>query len=149
MLKYLKNFGSFMNNSKLFAGIVMIMLNILSKYITVKFSKSQEAFLRNYVGSEILIFAVCWMGTKDLFMALMMTAAFFVLSQHLFHEDSKFCVLPPKYRKLHKLLDLDGDGNVSQKEINEAVEILKRAKAQKTTVEREKVYSYFTQNKLE
>jgi hypothetical protein len=138
-----------MNNSKLFAGIVMIMLNILSKYITVKFSKSQEAFLRNYVGSEILIFAVCWMGTKDLFMALMMTAAFFVLSQHLFHEDSKFCVLPPKYRKLHKLLDLDGDGNVSQKEINEAVEILKRAKAQKTTVEREKVYSYFTQNKLE
>lgn len=149
MLKYLTNFGSFMNNSKLFAGVVMIMLNILSKYITVKFSKSQEAFLRNYVGSEILIFAVCWMGTKDLFIALMMTAAFFVLSQHLFHEESKFCVLPPKYRKLHKLLDLDGDGNVSQKEINEAVEILKRAKSQKTIVEREQVYSYFTQNKLE
>ena len=149
MLKYFKNFGSFMNNSKLFAGIVMIILNIASKYITVKFSKSQEAFLRNYVGSEILIFAVCWMGTKDLFMALMMTAAFFVLSQHLFHEESKFCVLPPKFRKLHKLLDLDGDGNVSQKEINEAVEILKRAKSQKTSVEREKVYSYFTQNKLE
>jgi hypothetical protein len=148
MLKHFKNFTSFMNNSKLFAGIVMIILNIVSKYITVKFSKSQEAFLRNYIGSEILIFAVCWMGTKDLFMALMMTAAFFVLSQHLFHEESKFCVLPPKFRKLHKLLDLDGDGNVSQKEINEAVEILKRAKAQKTNVDREKVYSYFTENKL-
>jgi hypothetical protein len=148
MLKYLNNFGSFMNNSKLFAGIIMILMNVGSKYITVKFSKSQEVFLRNYVGSEILIFAVCWMGTKDLFMALMMTAAFFVLSQHLFHEESKFCVLPRKFRKLHKLLDTDGDGAVSAKEINDAVELLKRAKAQKTNVDREKVYSYFTQNKL-
>jgi hypothetical protein len=136
------------NNSKLFAGIVMILMNIGSKYITVKFSKSQEAYLRNYVGREILIFAVCWMGTKDIYMSLLLTAAFFVLSQHLFNENSAYCLLPQKYRELHKLVDLNGDGEISQKEINEAVRVLKRAKEQKTTTDREKVYTYFTKNKV-
>ena len=104
--------------------------------------------MRNYIGREILIFAVCWMGTKDIYMSLMLTAAFFVLTQHLFNEESAYCVLPQKYRELHKLVDANGDGEISQKEINEAVRILKQAKSQKTTTDREKVYSYFTKNKL-
>lgn len=148
MLKIIHNAFMAVNNSKLFAGIIMILMNIGSKYITVKFSKSQEAYMRNYIGREILIFAVCWMGTKDIYMSLMLTAAFFVLTQHLFNEESAYCVLPQKYRELHKLVDANGDGEVSQKEINEAVRILKQAKSQKTTTDREKVYSYFTKNKL-
>ena len=148
MLKLIHNGFMSLNNSKLFAGIVMILMNIGSKYITVKFSKSQEAYLRNYVGREILIFAVCWMGTKDIYMSLLLTAAFFVLSQHLFNVNSSYCVLPQKYRELHKLVDLNGDGEISQKEINEAVRVLKRAKEQKSSTDREKVYTYFTKNKL-
>ena len=31
-----------LNNSKFFAGIVMIMMNIGSKYISIKLTKSQE-----------------------------------------------------------------------------------------------------------
>ena len=31
-----------LNNSKFFAGLVMIMLNIGSKYITIELSKTQE-----------------------------------------------------------------------------------------------------------
>lgn len=148
MLKLIHSGFMSLNNSKLFAGIVMILMNIGSKYITVKFSKSQEAYLRNYVGREILIFAVCWMGTKDIYMSLLLTAAFFVLSQHLFNENSAYCVLPQKYRELHKLVDLNGDGEISQKEINEAVRTLKRAKEQKSTTDRDKVYTYFTKNKV-
>ena len=148
MLKLIHSAFMSVNNSKLFAGIVMILMNIGSKYITVKFSKSQEAYLRNYVGREILIFAVCWMGTKDIYMSLLLTAAFFVLSQHLFNENSSYCVLPQKYRELHKLVDLNGDGEISQKEINEAVRTLKRAKEQKSMTDRDKVYTYFTKNKL-
>ena len=148
MLKGLHNGLMSLNNSKVFAGIIMILMNVGSKYITVKFSKSQEAYLRNYVGREILIFAVCWMGTKDIYMSIVLTAAFFVLTQHLFNEESAYCVLPQKYRALHKLVDTDGDGEISQKEITDAVQILKKAKMQKTSVDRDKVYTYFTKNKV-
>ena len=48
----------YLNNSKFFAGLVMIMLNIGSKYITVELSKSQEQYLKNHIGRQLLIFAI-------------------------------------------------------------------------------------------
>ena len=54
------NYLGYLNNSKFFAGLVMIMLNIGSKYITIELSKSQEAYLKNSVGRQILIFAISW-----------------------------------------------------------------------------------------
>ena len=47
-----------LNNSKFFAGLVMIMLNIGSKYITIELSKKQEEYLRNNVGRQLLIFSI-------------------------------------------------------------------------------------------
>jgi hypothetical protein len=64
------------NNSKLFTGLIMICLNIGSKFITVKLTKSQEEFMKNYVAREILIFAVCWMGTRDILISLVLTFLF-------------------------------------------------------------------------
>ena len=36
------------NNSKLFAGIVMILLNIGSRYVKIDISKAQEQYLRKF-----------------------------------------------------------------------------------------------------
>lgn len=125
----------------------MILLNIASKYVTVNLSKSQEAYIRNYVARELIIFAIAWMGTRDIYMALFLTATFIVLTQHLFNENSSFCVLPQKYKAFH-LMDTNKDGVVSQKEIDEATELLKRASEQKSIYEKERVYNYFTQTKM-
>ena len=56
MLDYLKYLIQSLNNSKLFAGLIMLLMNIGSKYITIKFSKSQEAYIRNKLGRQLLIF---------------------------------------------------------------------------------------------
>ena len=93
--------------------MVMIMLNIGSKYITIKLSKTQEAYLRNSIGHQILVFAICWMGTRDIITSLILTTVFIVLTQHLFHEESSFCILPKNWTKLESVLDLDGDGKVT------------------------------------
>ncbi len=118
-----------LNNSKFFSGIVMIMLNIGSKYITIELSKSQEAYLRNSLGRQILIFAIAWMGSKDILIALALTAIFNVLANHLFNEQSKFCIIPSRYRNYEDVLDLDGDGKVTEKEIKKAKEILNAVKS--------------------
>jgi len=137
-----------LNGSKLFAGIMMILLNVGSKYITVKLSKSQEAYLRNYVIREIIIFAFVFTATKDIYISLILTAVFFVLTQHLFNEESRICILPQKFKKLHKVVDTNNDGDVSQTEITEAIAILRRAKEQRSAKDKQKVYNYFTQNKI-
>ena len=118
----------YLNNSKFFAGLVMIMLNIGSKYITIELSKSQEAYLKNSVGRQILIFAISWMGSRDILIALSLTAIFTVLTDHLFNEESPMCVIPMKYRQFEEVLDLDKNQEVTDDEIAKATEILAKAK---------------------
>ena len=77
--------GSIMslNNSKFFAGVIMIMLNIGSKFIAISFSKSTEEYLKYSVSKQLLVFSMAWMGTRDIYTALGLTAVFTVLSDHL------------------------------------------------------------------
>ena len=119
-----------LNNSKFFAGLIMIMLNIGSKYITIELSKTQEEYLKNHVARQILIFSISWMGTRDILMSLALTAIFIVMTEFLFNENSKFCVIPLEYRKYKDVLDLNGDGVVTPDEIKKAEELLKKAKNQ-------------------
>ena len=136
-----------MDTSKLFTGVMMILLNIGSKYIVVKLSKNQEDFLRNYAGREVIIFAMCWMGTRDIITSIMLTAAFFILTEHLFNENSSICVLPEKYKDLASVLDTNNDGIVSEQEIEEAVKLLTKAKTQSSAKQKNIIYQHFTDNK--
>jgi len=121
----------FLNSSKFFAGIVMIMLNVGSKFITIQFSKSTEEYLKYSISKQILVFAMAWMGTRDIYTALALTAIFVVLSDHLFNEESHLCVVPYKYRVLNKIIDANTDGKVSEAEYNNAIAILEKAKREK------------------
>ena len=124
ILEYLKA----LNNSKFFAGVVMIMLNIGSKYVTIELSKNQEQYLKNNVGRQLLIFAISWMGSRDILIDLALTAIFTVLTDHLFNEQSSYCIIPEKYRRYEHLLDLDENNEVTEDEIRKATEILEKAK---------------------
>ena len=68
------------------------------------------------------------MGTRDILIALSVTAIFNVFFDYLLNEESKLCIVPKKYREYENILDLDGDGEVTEDEINKATEILKKAK---------------------
>ena len=132
MITRIKENLASLNNSKFFAGLVMIMLNIGSKYITIELSKTQEEYLKNHVARQILIFSISWMGTRDILMSLALTAIFIVMTEFLFNENSQFCVIPMEYRKYKDVLDLNGDGVVTPDEIKKAEELLKKAKQQQT-----------------
>ena len=121
----------FLNSSKFFAGIIMILLNVGSKFISIQFSKSAEEYLKYSVSKQLLVFAMAWMGTRDIYTALALTAIFVVLSDHIFNEESSLCVVPHTYRVLDKLIDTNNDGIVSKQELDKAYEILEKAKKEK------------------
>ena len=131
ILTWLINNINSLNSSKFFSGLVMLMLNVGSKYITIELSQSQTEYLRGTLARQLLIFSISWMGTRDIFKALALTAIFNVLTMHLFNEDSPYCVVPKQYRTFNKILDTDDDGKVTEKEIGEAIKILDRARKRK------------------
>jgi hypothetical protein len=121
----------FLNNSKFFAGIVMILLNVGSKFISIQFSKSTEEYLKMNVTKQLLVFAMAWMGTRDIYTSLVLTAVFTILSDHIFNEESPYCCVPQKFRILAKVIDENNDGVVSEEDINKAIAILEKSKRDK------------------
>ena len=137
----------FLNSSKFFAGIVMIMLNVGSKFISIQFSKSTEEYLKYSISKQLLVFAMAWMGTRDIYTALALTAIFVILSDHLFNEESHFCVVPHEHRVLHKLADTNADGVVSEEEYNKALATLEKAKKEKQLQAQKDAMMKFDNNK--
>jgi hypothetical protein len=113
---YLHNHINALNSSKLFAGLMIIILNIASRFVNVKLSKSMESYLKFTFSRHILIFAIAWMGTRDIYVALLITIAFSICIDYLFNEDSSFCCLSEDFTSYHTELinAADVSGNMNQ-----------------------------------
>lgn len=142
-LSYINSHILYLNNSKFFAGIVMILLNVGSKFITINFSKSTEEYLKFSLSKQLLVFSMAWMGTRDIYIALGLTAVFTILSDHLFNEESRLCIVPENYRVLNKLLDTNNDGDVTEPEISAAIAVLEKAKREKQRKQQKETFAKF------
>lgn len=142
-VSYANSHIMYLNNSKFFAGVIMILLNVGSKFIQIQFSKSTEEYMKYSVTKQLLVFAMAWMGTRDIYTALGLTAVFTILSEYLFNEESSLCIVPHKYRVLHKLMDTNNDGVVSETELAAAIAVLEKAKREKQRKAQKEAYSKF------
>lgn len=145
MFALLNNSLLSINNSKIFAGIIMIIINIGSRYIPLGFSKAQEEFIKS-AAKEILIFAFVWMATHDIFTSIILTILFTIIVEYLLNENSKFCIMPDKYKHIGKLIDTNSDGIITETEIRRAEEILEKAKMQEKKINQLNMMSYFQKN---
>jgi hypothetical protein len=142
-LAYVNHHVMYLNNSKFFAGIIMILLNVGSKFITIQFSKSTEEYMKWTVSKQLLVFSMAWMGTRDIYTALGLTAVFTILSEYLFNEESHLCIVPQKYRVLEKLIDTNDDGEVNDVELSAAISVLEKAKREKQRKEQKLAFAKF------
>ena len=114
LFSFLNDHITTINNSKLFAGLMIITLNISSKFVTMKFSKTTEAYLKHTFSRDILIFAIAWMGTRDIYISAIVTIVFILCMDYLFHEDSPFCCFSEQFKDYHMSLGNDGSDNPDQ-----------------------------------
>ena len=142
MLKSFQKSVASLNNSKFIMGVTMLLLNVGSRYVELGFSKTQEQALRNGLGREIFIMAVVFMGTRDIIIWILMTAAFIVLSDYALNERSSFCILPESMKKIANAVDINNDGTISPAEEEKAMATLRRAEKQKNFQKQAEYVSY-------
>mgnify|MGYP000241323909 CR=1 FL=1 len=144
-LYYLHNTIMRINESKIFAGFMIIILNVASRFVTIKLSPSMEAYFKYTFSKQLLIFAIAWMGTRDIYIALIICGLFTVFMDYLFNEECKICVLPEQFTNYHTQLSKQNDElpssniitqktmdvAVSQEEIEQAMTILEKAQKQR------------------
>jgi hypothetical protein len=122
-----------LNDSKFFAGVVMLIMNIGSKYAIIELSRTQEAYLKYSLGRQLLVFSILWVGTRDIFISLILTVIFILFVDYLFNENSRYCIIPEQYKELREEL---GE-KVTQQEVNQAIYTLKKARKDKEHSENE------------
>lgn len=82
-----------LNTSKYFAGIMILFLNLGSKYLALELTENQEQILSNKIIRRVMIFTVVFVSTRDIWVSLITTAIFIVLVSGLFNENSKYCIM--------------------------------------------------------
>jgi len=130
-----------LNSSKYFTGIIMIMLNIGSRFVEIKLSDSMEQYIKYNIAREVLIFSMAWMGTRDIIVALILTASFVILSDFLLNAKSNLCILPNKEQYIK--VDTNKDGVITDVEINNAIGLLEKAKRQKDKERNQTLMNYY------
>ena len=123
ILKKLDNGLEFLNTNKYFTGIMMILLNIGSRYVAMDLSETQQRILSSVWVRRALVFTIVFIATRDIKVSLLLTLMFVILISGLFNGKSRYCILPKSYLEL----DTDNDGEISPEEIKAAYEKLVKA----------------------
>lgn len=71
-------------------GAMMLLLNVGSRYIVHEFSDNDEEYSKNILLRRLTIFAVCFVGTRDLINSIILTACFVVLASGFLRGKSTF-----------------------------------------------------------
>ena len=84
VLHHVHHAAGILNQNTFFAGIMMLLLNVGSRFIVHEFSSDDKEYRENILIRRICIFAVCFVGTKDVLVSIILTAAFVILAGGLF-----------------------------------------------------------------
>lgn len=109
------------NNSKLFAGCIMILMNIGGKYVSKDVSRAADNILDTKLTRRFLIFCIAFVATRDVVSSLIIMLLFIVIFSYFLNENSNYCILPKKY-----IINIDQnrDGIISKEEIEKSKKLL-------------------------
>ena len=144
--KKIDKFIDNINHSKIFAGLALLMLNVGSKHIDISLTPAQEALFKNSITKQILIFSIAWVGSRDVYTALVITCGYVLLTEILLNGNSNYNVLPENLKKMEADIDTNNDGIIQEAELDKAINIIRKYKEKINTIYRRKCQ--ITQQKI-
>ena len=74
-------------------GIAYILLNLGGRFMVLSVTPAQEAFFQNIVFRPLLLFAIMFIGTRNLVVAFWLTLIILVTLHYLLNEESDWYLL--------------------------------------------------------
>jgi hypothetical protein len=96
-----------LNDNKFFLGIMLLLLNVGSRHLVDEFSTNPEEYSRNLVLRRLAIFAVCFVGTRDIVTSILLTAGFVILAQGVSSKSREGMANKQKVEEETKKVDPD------------------------------------------
>jgi hypothetical protein len=86
MIEQINSIGS----SPFFIGVMMLLLNVGSRFITHELSDDDKEYSQNILLRRVAIFAACFVGTRDIVTSILLTAGFVVIAGGIFRGKGPF-----------------------------------------------------------
>jgi len=90
VLHHIRHAVNFLNNNTIFTGVMLLLLNVGSRFIVDELSHDDKQYAQNLVLRRLAVFAVCFVGTKDLVCSIILTASFVVIAGGIFRGKGPF-----------------------------------------------------------
>ena len=74
-------------------GVAYILLNLGGRFMVLSVSPAQEAFLQNIVFRPLLLFAIMFIGTRNLVVAFWLTLVIILILHYFLNEESDWYLL--------------------------------------------------------
>lgn len=74
-------------------GFAYILLNLGGRFMVLSVTPGQEAFLQNIVFRPLLLFAIMFIGTRNLIVAFWMTLVVLLILHYFLNENSDWYLL--------------------------------------------------------
>ena len=87
-----------LNTSAIFTGLMMITMNLTSRFLPLNLSPMQEKIVNHPIIQKIVVFIIAFVATRNIWYALIVGSIFILLTQYLLNENSFYCIIPRKWR---------------------------------------------------
>lgn len=100
-----------LDSSPLFAALLVVILNLGGRYLAMDISKSQEAVLTHPITRRVVLFAVLFLATRNVLIALVLTVLISIIFFNLLNEESPMYVgqrvsrEQPQQRQRNEIID--------------------------------------------
>lgn len=81
------------STNPLFAAGLVLMLNLGGRYLSMDLSKSQEQILTHPLARRVILFAVMFLATRNILLALLLTVVISLVVFNFLNEESPFYIL--------------------------------------------------------
>ena len=78
-------------------GLAYILLNLGGRFMVLSVTPAQEAFLQNIIFRPLLLYAIMFIGTRNLVVAFWLTLVVLVTLHYLLNENSDWYLLKPHH----------------------------------------------------
>jgi hypothetical protein len=83
-----------LSNSKIFIGLIVVFVNLGSKYIPIDIPTNiDKIFTKYFVLRVIVLYSIFFMTTRDIKISLLLLLLFLIFINYIVNENSNFCLI--------------------------------------------------------
>ncbi len=120
--KFWYEYIDILDKNKYLLGCSLLLMNLGSRFVANEIGTNGTYILRTKAVRRFIILCIFYLGTRDLFVSILLTGGFILFVEYIFNRDSKYYIVP---RKLDAYISHEAIKSVTNEEYKRAKDLVR------------------------